>query len=123
MSFSHDKIAGLKIKDEGVTIANPAQSLDFVGAGVAATTSGGDVTATISGSGVTEVRNEVPTDNADGTFTLANTPTAGTVNFFKNGQKLTLTTDWSIATATITLNATNSPYEPGQVYTVDYQHT
>ena len=41
----------IDIMDEGLTIAQNARSLDFVGAGVIATADQKDVTATISGDG------------------------------------------------------------------------
>jgi len=49
--------------------------------------------------------NEVPSGTIDGanvTFTLANTPTTGTVQLFKNGLLLIPTTDYSVSGNTIT---------------------
>jgi len=53
MSFSNSQEMGkpLKIKDEGVTIVNNANSVDFTGAGVTGTALGNDVTEDIPGGG------------------------------------------------------------------------
>lgn len=53
------------------------------------------------GGGGTEVWSEVVSGSAT-TWTLANTPTAGTVRLYANGQRLTPTVDYSIAAAVIT---------------------
>lgn len=82
-----------------VTIgANGVTHLDFP-AGSSATSTYGEV---VSGSGTT--------------FTLAATPTAGTVRVFANGQRLTITTDYSISGAIIT---TVSSWSAGAI-TADY---
>lgn len=123
MSFQTPVVSGLKIKDEGVTIANPAQSLDFVGAGVGATVSGGDVTATIpGGSAITEVRNETPTGTPNGiltTFTIAHSPVAGTVAVYVNGARQKLATDYTFSGTTITFIV--AP-DTGSLITADYQY-
>lgn len=51
------------------------------------------------------VNNEVPTGSVNGvnvTFTLANTPVTGSVQVFLNGVRQKVTTDYTVATATIT---------------------
>lgn len=62
--FASDVIAGsgtdVAIKDEGSTLTSAATSIDFVGSGVTATTSGNDVTVTIGG-GISYSRTEVTT--------------------------------------------------------------
>ena len=54
-----------------------------------------------SASGVTFVENEVVSGSGT-TFTLANTPVVGSVKVYGNGQRLTLTVDYTIAGAIIT---------------------
>lgn len=59
-----------------------------------------------SGSSTNFATNEVPTGTIDGlntTFTLANTPTAGSVSLYQDGLLFTPTTDYSISGATITM--------------------
>lgn len=117
MSFSTDKSSGVAIKDEGITILNPANSIDFVGTGVTATAVGSTASVNIPGGGsTTEVRNEVPTDHGDGTFTLAHSPLPGTLIFFKNGIRMLLTGQYSVSGTTITLV---DAYEAA-TYTADY---
>lgn len=52
-------------------------------------------------SSVTAVYNEVVSGSGTA-WTLANTPTAGTVRLFANGQRLTPTVDYTISSAAIT---------------------
>jgi hypothetical protein len=52
------------------------------------------------------VTSETPSgtiNGANATFTLANTPTTGTLRLYMNGVRQTPTTDYTIATATITM--------------------
>lgn len=64
---------------------------------------------TINSSGLTSsnfVFNEIPTGTIDGsntTFTIANTPTAGTIQLFLNGLLQRPTTDYTISGTTITM--------------------
>lgn len=64
---------------------------------------------TTSGGGLSSsnfVFNETPSGTINGvnaTFTLANTPTAGTVRIFLRGLRMTLTTDYTISGSTITM--------------------
>ena len=77
---------------------------DTISAGTGITvTTGSDGTKVItnSASSGTAVWNEVVV-GATNTFTLANTPTAGTVRVYALGQRLVLTTDYTIAGAIIT---------------------
>ena len=124
MSESTPTVTGLRVQDEGVTVVNPATTMDFVGAGVDATNpSPGKATVTINGGGAsgTIVTNEVPTDNADGTYTLAHTPIAGTLVIFKNGSRLNpgAGNDYTQSGTTITLLIA---YEAGAVILADYQY-
>lgn len=73
--------------------------------------------------GATRVFDETPTgavDGANDTFTLANTPTAGTVRVYEGGLRKLETTDWSISGDTITFT-----YNPpnGSYIRVDYEHS
>lgn len=108
--------------DEGVTVVNPATSMDFVGAGVTTTNpSPGKASVAIpGGSGGNAVYGELPTDNANGTYTLAHTPIAGTVIVYKNGarQNVGAGNDYTISGSTITRLDT---YISTDVFLVDYQ--
>ena len=69
---------------------------------------------------------EVPTgaiDNSNKDFVLANTPIDGSVRVYLNGQRLKLTTDYTITGATITLNT--APYSDvnyTDIVTADYNY-
>lgn len=70
------------------------------------------------------VHGEVPTGSVDGVnaaFTLANTPTAGTLRVFKNGirQKIGAGNDYTLAAAVVTFEAGNLP-QTGDVLLCDY---
>ena len=71
----------------------------------------------IGGGGGTAVYNEVVAGNTT-TFTLAHTPTAGTVRVYGLGQRLVPTTDWTISGAIIT---TVSTWSTGQIV-ADYNY-
>lgn len=71
------------------------------------------------------IDNEVPSGTVNGvnaTFTLANTPTAGTVHLYKNGIRQTpgAGLDYTISTATITMLAGNLP-QTGDALLADYR--
>lgn len=115
-------VTGLRVMDEGVTVVNPATTMDFVGAGVSATNpSAGKATVTVSGSSGTAAYGESPTDNANGTYTLSHTPIAGTVIVYKNGarQNVGAGNDYTISGSTITRLDT---YVATDVFLVDYQY-
>lgn len=96
-----------------------------LGTGTADTTTflRGDLAWTAAGMGSTNfITNEVPSGTVNGsndTFTLANTPVAGTVQLYNNGLRQTLTTDYTISSATITFTAGNIPLT-GDVLIADY---
>lgn len=59
----------------------------------------------VSASSVSFADGEVPSgtvDSSNVTFTLAHTPTAGSLKVFKDGARLKITEDYTLATATIT---------------------
>jgi hypothetical protein len=66
----------LSVQDEGVTVTTNAKNLNFVGAGVTATSVNEDVTVTITDGGVTSVGLSMPS-----AFTVTNSPiiTSGTI--------------------------------------------
>lgn len=71
------------------------------------------------------VYNETPSGTVNGVnaaFTLANTPTAGTVTVYVNGlrQKVGSGNDYTISTNTITFETAGIP-QTGDVLTADYQ--
>jgi hypothetical protein len=67
-----------------------------------------------SGDGLTRVYNSTPSGTKNGVnlvFTLANTPSAGTVRLYKNGMRMTVGSgnDYTISGATITFEAGMAP--------------
>ena len=69
----------------------------------------------------TPVENETPTGNIDGankTFTLANTPIAGSVKLYRSGLKLKQDSDFTVSGATITMN---DSMEIGENLLCDYR--
>lgn len=67
--------------------------------------------------------NEVPSGTINGsnvTFTLANTPTSGTVQIYKNGLRQTLTADYTISGSTITFSTAPSNTGFSDVLIADY---
>lgn len=66
---------------------------------------------------------EVPSGTVDGSnaaFTLAHTPTAGSVHLYKNGLRQTPTTDYTISGDTITFVSDNKP-QTGDLLLADYR--
>lgn len=122
MAFETDIINGLRIQDEGITINASASALNFVGSGVTASQgAGGVITVTIPGGGAsnTQVTNEHPTDNGDGTYTLAHTPVAGSLTVYKNGVRMNpgAGNDYTLSGAIITSLA---DYDATDLWTADY---
>ena len=79
--------------------------------------------------GAVQVYSETPTGTCDGTnatFTLANTPTTGTLRLFKNGVRLAAGAgaDYTLSAATITFAAGSKPCQNGasDVVLADYNH-
>jgi hypothetical protein len=71
------------------------------------------------------IESETPTGSVNGindTFTLANTPVAGSVKLYKNGirQRAGAGNDYTIASGTITFLAGNLP-QTGDILLVDYR--
>jgi len=67
-----------------------------------------------SGDGLTRVYNEAPSGTKNGVnlvFTLANTPSAGTVRLYKNGMRMTVGAgnDYTVSGATVTFEAGQAP--------------
>jgi len=96
-------------QDEGVSVGSAA-TLNFVGAGVTCSVAASIATITIPGGGGSTnfVDAEIPSGTVNGsnvTFTLAHTPTAGSLHFYLNGVRLRPTTDYTLAGATITMVA------------------
>lgn len=120
MPFSNSQEQGkpVAIKDEGITITPSVSSIDFAGAGVTGGVLGTAITETIpGGAGVNFIINEVVAGSTN-TFTLAHTPTLGTEAVHALGQRLTPTTDYTIAGAIITTTGT---WNSGEIL-VDYQY-
>lgn len=81
--------------------------------------------ADVAAASHTHVYSEVPAGTVDGandTFTVAATPTAGTLRLFKNGlrQKAGAGNDYTLATATITFLSGNIP-QTGDTLLADYE--
>lgn len=116
---------GHTIQDEGSALATRT-FLNFVGAGVTATDDSANnaTKVTISGSATSFAVNEVPVGTVDGanvTFTLANTPSAGTQQLYLNGlrQKAGAGNDYTISGATITMSVAPAS---GDVLLCDYEY-
>lgn len=94
----------ISVYDEGVLLVDDIDSLNFAGVGVTGTNIGTAVTETIPGGagGKTQVFGEVVSGSTGVTFTLAHVP-SGTIDLAANGQVLTLTIDYSITGAVITM--------------------
>lgn len=95
------------IKDEGVIIADDADSIDFVGDGVSGVSILEAVTETISGSGTSLVAYaEVPSGTVDGVnkiFTLTHTPaTSSNVLIALQGITQNNGTDFTVSGTTVT---------------------
>lgn len=122
MSFQTPTVNGILVKDEGVTIANPANSIDFAGAGVVASASQGNVTVTIAGgTAASEARNETPAglvNSSNTIFTTAHAFTAGTLQVYLNGIRLQVTSDYTITGAS-QFTFLTAP-DTGSIITVDY---
>lgn len=107
MPYRHPQEGGgsLEILDEGISLTDKADSIDFVGAGVAATNVSDAVTATV-GSGGRTSKDVVPTGTIDGantSFTLPDTPSTDSLALFLNGSRLTAGgVHYSISGSTIT---------------------
>lgn len=110
MTFRNIQETGkpLAIKDEGVTIADNTDSIDFTGAGVSGSAVGQDVTESISGASLSFSDAETPSGSVNGsnvTFTLANSPSPATsLSLYVNGALQTPGgEDYSLSGATITM--------------------
>lgn len=106
--------------NQTIMLANGSRISDYFtelnfSTGLTASYSNGRITITGSSSN-TFVDNEVVSGSGT-SFTLANTPIAGTVHVFGLGQRLTLTTDYSIVGTTIT---TVNTWNAGEII-CDYQ--
>lgn len=104
----------LAIQSSTATVEKVARNIKFTGATV---TRSPDGVVTVAVGGGTAVYDEVVA-GATNTFTLANTPTAGTVRVYANGQRLLPTTDYTISGAIIT---TVLAWSAGQVSS-DYSY-
>jgi hypothetical protein len=73
--------AAIAVKEEGTTITNGVKSLNFVGAGVTATTSGDDVTVTVAGGGGSGTVTSVALSGGTTGLTVTGSPitTTGTI--------------------------------------------
>ena len=99
--------SAITIKEEGSALSTAATSLNFVGAGVTASGTGGDKTITIGTTLATGNIAETFTGNgSDTAFTLTNSFTTNSAVVFYNGQHLTPTSDYAISGQTLTFTFT-----------------
>lgn len=97
-------------------------SLNVEGDGVSTSVVNGLLTLTIAGGTGIMVDDETPTGTINGTnatFTLAHTPTAGSVKLYLNGARLRVTEDYTISGATITFII---PPLTGSILLADYRY-
>ena len=69
--------------------------------------------------------NEIPSGTINGTnvtFTLAHTPTSGTVRLFKNGQLLTPTTDYTVSSGVVTMVVAPTTFPTTDVLLSNYNY-
>lgn len=116
--------ARLEIMDEGGSLGQDIQRVDFRGAGVTATRVGTTVVVTIAGGGAgTSVAVERLTGTQSGNnvtldlTALSHTPT-GTLWVSRQGQIQTPTADWTQAGSTVTVNNADA----GEVFLVAYTY-
>lgn len=96
----------IAIKDEGITIAAKAGSVDLVGSGVTGTAIGNAVTQTIPGGGGSAQQIETPSGTIDGSnrvFTTANVPLFMTVNGQAKYENATGSAGYTRVNLTLTL--------------------
>ena len=117
----------LTVRDEGGIIARDVGVIDFVGAGVSASSQGnGIVIITIAGGSGNFADNETPTGTINGTndtFTLAQTPSpAASLLVYLNGQLQTAGgEDYTLSGTTITFVAVKIPLS-GDILRVWYRY-
>ena len=111
--------AAIRVMKAGAITVQAAQALNFKGAGAPTVTVGanGVTDLEFSGTSGTQVYDEVVSGSGT-TFTLANTPTVGTVRVYARGQRLLPTQDYTISGAVIT---TNDSWSAGDI-SADYQY-
>ncbi len=117
---SQEKGRPITILDEGISLTTNVGSIDLTGAGISSTAIGTAVTVVVSGGVGTQVNNEIPSGTINGTnvtFTLANTPIAGTLKLRLNGMWLQSGVDYTLAGTTITFI---NPPETGSNLYADY---
>lgn len=115
--------SGHTIEDEG-TILPARKYLNFIGAGVTASDDSANnatkVTIPGGGSSTNFADSEAPTDSGDHTnFTLANTPTVGSVKLYRGGARQQVTGDYTISGGTLTLSYS---LQTGEVLLADYRY-
>ena len=114
----------VSVQDEGVA-QGAAGTFNFTGAGVTASVAGGIATINVTaGGGGSFADGEIPTGTINGsnrTFTLANTPTAGSLHLYQNGVRLRPTTDYTLSDATITIAVAATPQTGDWLY-ADYRY-
>jgi len=92
--------ADISIGHKLTNVTDPTNPQDVATKAYVDSTGGGTLTPS------NFVFNEVPSGTVDGvnvTFTLANTPTVGTVQLYLNGLRQKVTVDYTITTDTITM--------------------
>ncbi len=115
------------LTDTEIALLAALAALATSGASQAIRKSGATTLANVNLSGgVTAVVSETPTGTIDGsnpTFTLANTPAAGTLQLYKNGvrQRAGASNDYTLSAATITFKAGAIP-ESGDWLLADYNY-
>lgn len=117
----------LTIKGLGVTIDKNARVINFKGTAITSVARAADGTINVTidqaGASGTLVSEEVPTNSGDDlNFTLAHTPTSGTLRVYRGGarqQSIGVTPDYSLSGTTLTLV---TALASGEVLMVDYSY-
>lgn len=118
----HQRTAFLSILYNGISLSTEVSSINFTGAGQTTSALGNNITVNIpGGAGFTFVVGEVPSgavDDVNVTYTLAHTPSAGTLALYY-AERLINVTDYTLSGTTITMT---SPLSPGSTLQGDYEY-
>jgi len=102
----------IAIKDEGVTLIDDVDSIDFSGAGITGTAVGNDVTETVGATGVSQLTATGTVDDSNTAFTFASKPSIVVVN----GASYRENKGWTWAALTLTVTLDSPVGDGGDIY-------